>query len=183
MSWGTFKSTLLPAMQSNVYGNDISGFAKTFTIAYDLAVKSGGDTINKIPIIKGNTELMENMLVMLLNQTQLSKTTTFLEVIGPAILAYWGGAQLALFPTPLIPAIGSIKNIITVNGSVLSPGNWQSIPTIPNNNSSIFLDTFITSAKIHLTTINGIFSVIAQYPFPAPPSPGIINWSGYYIPD
>jgi hypothetical protein len=183
MSWSTFKSILLPAMQSNAYGNDINGFAKTFTMAYDTAVKGGGDTINKIPIMKGNTELMENMLVMLLTQTQLSTTTTFLEVVGPAILAYWGGSQLALIPTPIIPAIGSIKNISTINASVLSPGSWQSIPVIPNNNTSIFLDAFIMAAKVHLSTVSGIFSVIAQYPFPAPPAPGIINWNGYYIPD
>ena len=58
MSWSVFKSSLLISMQSNAYGNDIIGFAKNFTNLYDATIKTGGDTINKIPLSKGNKELI-----------------------------------------------------------------------------------------------------------------------------
>ena len=74
MSWSVFKSSLLISMQSNAYGNDIIGFAKNFTNLYDATIKTGGDTMNKIPLSKGNKELMESTLITLLNQTQYSKT-------------------------------------------------------------------------------------------------------------
>ena len=181
MSWSVFKSTLLPAMQSYAYGSDMSAFSKAFTTSYDLAIKSGGDIVNGIPLISGNKQLMEATLTSLLLQTQLSKTTTLLDVIGPAVIAYWAGAKLSLFPSPSIPAIGAIKNISTTTAIVLSPGNWTPLPAIPNNDINMFLDTFIQSATLHLMTVSGIFLVIAQYPPPAPPAPAIINWSGYTI--
>ena len=87
------------------------------------------------------------------------------------------------FPPPMIPAPGSIKNIVTTTGIVLKPGNWTSTKVPPNNNPEQFLNSFINSAKIHLTTVSGIYSVIAQYPPPAPPAPGIVNWTGYKVPD
>jgi hypothetical protein len=181
MSWNTFKSTLLPSMQSNVYGNNIAGFSKLFTTSYDIAIKSGFDSLNKVPLALGNTVLMESTLTALLVQTQLSTTLTFLDVVGPAIIGYWVGAQLSNFPPPIIPAVGTIQNISTLSGIVLSPGVWTALPVTPNNNSSIFLDAFINSAKIHLTTVSGIFSVIGQYPPPAPAAPAILPWSGYNV--
>jgi hypothetical protein len=181
MAWGVFKSTLLASMQANAFGNDISGFARTFTTSYDFAIKSGFDVLNKVPLAKGNTELMQSTLELLMVQTQLSQSITLLDVIGPAIIGYWTGAQLSLFPPPLIPAIGSIQNITTISAPVLSPGIWTPLPILPNNNSSIFLDLFITSAKIHLTTVSGLFSTISQYPPPAPPAPAIVSWVGYVV--
>lgn len=181
MSWNTFKSTLLPTMQSNVYGNNIAGFSKLFTTSYDIVIKTGFDSLNKVPLAKGNTILMESTLTSLLLQTQLSTTLTFLDVVGPAIIGYWVGAELSHFPPPMIPAIGTIKNISTLSAIVLSPGVWTPLPVVPNNNSSIFLDAFISSAKIHLTTVSGIFSVIGQYPPPAPAAPAILPWSGYNV--
>jgi len=181
MSWNTFKSSLLPAMQSHVYGNNIAGFSKLFTTSYDITIKTGFDSLNKVPLAKGNTILMESTLTSLLLQTQLSTTLTFLDVVGPAIIGYWVGAELSHFPPPMIPAVGTIQNISTLSAIVLSPGVWTPLPVIPNNNSSIFLDAFISSAKIHLTTVSGLFTVIAQYPPPAPPAPGVIQWSGYKV--
>jgi hypothetical protein len=34
-----------------------------------------------------------------------------------------------------------------------------------------------------LMTVSGIYSVLAQYPPPAPPAPGVVQWSGYKVPD
>ena len=183
MAWSAFKSTLLSSMQTNAFGNDISGFARVFTTSYDFAVKSGFDTLNKVPLAKGNNELMQSTLELLLVQTQLSSTLTLLDVVGPAIIGYWTGAQLSLFPPPIIPAIGSIQNITTISAPILSPGVWTPLPTLPNNDSSIFLDLFISSAKIHLTTVSGLFSTISQYPPPAPAAPAILPWTGYFISD
>jgi hypothetical protein len=169
-------------MQSNVYGNNIAGFAKTFAMAYDIAIKSGKETINPIPLFKGNTSLMESQLVSLLTQTKMSNSITLLDIIGPAVIAYWVGGQMAPIP-PVIPAPGAIANIALTQGIVLNPGTWSPIPVPPNNDSSVFLNAFITAAKIHLSTISGLYIVMAQYPPPAPPAPGILPWSGYVVPD
>jgi hypothetical protein len=183
MSWQLFKSTLLPVMESKVFGNDISSFSKTFTNAYDIAIRTGGDTINRIPVMNGNVLIMESTLTSLLLQTQLSNTIGFLDVIGPAIISYWSGAQMMRFPPPIIPAIGAISNITTTSGLVISPGVWTSIPVPPSQSSEPFINSFITSAKIHLTTVSGMYVVISQYPPPTPPAPGIVMWSGYSVSD
>jgi hypothetical protein len=181
MSWATFKSTLLTQMQSGMFGNNMDAFAKAFTMAYDMSVKTGGDSISRIPMIKGNTTLMEQNLKLFLNQTQKSDSLTLLDVIGPAIISYWGGGMMANFPPPLIPAPGALQNIVTVQGMVISPGVWNPIVVQPNSDSQQFLDMFINSAKLHLTTISGMFVVTAQYPPPAPPAPGVVMWNGYTI--
>lgn len=181
MSWSTFKSTILPLMQSNAFGNNIAGFAKTFTLAYDIAVKSGKETISPIPLMKGNTSAMEAQIIALMTQTQRSNSVTLLDIIGPAIITYWTGGIMMPIP-PIVPPPGAIKSIALTQGIVLNPGTWTPIPVPPNNNPSTFLDAFITSAKIHLTTISGMYVVLAQYPPPAPPAPGVIPWVGYQIP-
>lgn len=182
MSWGTFKSTLLPQMQNNSY-KSISDFAKAFTLAYDVAIKSGKDPINGVPCIKGNPILMQQTIITFLEQTQKAKVLTFLEVVGPAVIMYWLGAKMSPFPPPMIPAPGAIKNIATTTGIVLKPGSWTPFKVPPNNNPEQFLNAFINSAKLHLLTISGIYAVLAQYPPPAPPAPGVVKWSGYKVPD
>lgn len=182
MGWNAFKATLLPQMKSNSY-KTISDFARAFTLSYDLAVKSGKDTINGVPMVIGNRAVMEQFITNFLTQTQKSNSTTLLETIGPALIIYWTGGKMAPMPAPTIPSPGSIRNIVTTSGLVLNPGSWVISKVQPNNNPEQFLNAFINSAKIHLTTVSGIYSVIAQYPPPAPPAPGIVPWSGYTIPN
>ncbi len=66
------------------------------------------------------------------------------------------------------------------------------IPQIPNVyftppttefsfQTNIMINPFVNVAKTHLMGANGIMSVIAQYPPPAPPAPAILNWNGYKI--
>lgn len=66
------------------------------------------------------------------------------------------------------------------------------IPQIPNIffipptikfsfETNIMINPFINVAKTHLMGANGIMSVMAQYPPPAPPAPAILNWNGYKI--
>jgi hypothetical protein len=185
MPWSKFKDTILNQMNANASGGsgDLDAFAKLFAETYDAAIKSGKDMINPIPIGKGNVDKMQEVLSALLKQTQKSTGLTLLDVVGPAVIVYWTGARMQSAIPPNIPAPGSIKNIVTITGLVLNPGVWTPLPVPPNNNTSIFLDAFINAAKIHLTTVSGLYVVLAQYPPPAPPAAGIVNWSGYKVPD
>ncbi len=181
MSWSVFKATLLPAMQSQAFGNNMAGFAKSFALAYDTAIKAGKETVSPIPLMKGNVTAMEAQIVGLLSQTQQSNSLTLLDIIGAAVITYWTGGLMMPIP-PIIPPPGAIKSIALTQGLVLNPGVWTPIPVLPNNNPSVFLDTFINAAKIHLSTVSGLYIVLAQYPPPAPPAPGVIPWSGYIVP-
>ena len=93
MSWSVFKATLLPAMQSQAFGNNMAGFAKSFALAYDTAIKAGKETVSPIPLMKGNVTAMEAQIVGLLSQTQQSNSLTLLDVIGPAVITYWTGCN------------------------------------------------------------------------------------------
>ena len=94
------------------------------------------------------------------------------------------------------PAIKSAKSIIdrhkqatnkkpSIGSQIKKAPKMQIPPTPPTvvftNQSNIFVDPFIMVAKIHLMNVGGTFSVVAQYPPPAPPAPAIINWTGYTI--
>lgn len=185
-AWTNFKQTLKLQMESLTYGDDLSGFAKAFTTAYDIAIKQGGDTLNQIPMVIGNTSAMESTLSASLNEIQFSKNKTLLDVVGRSVVAYWAAQSLLQGIPPKIPAIGAIANITNNQSTVLnpgSPGQWTVIPVLPSKTSDNFLNSFVTSAKIHLTTVSGFFIVTAQYPPPAPPAPGIVNWTGYTVLD
>jgi len=168
-------------MQSHSVGKNMPGFAKAFTLAYDTAIKSGKESISPIPVMKGNTSGMEAQINSFLSTTQNSKSLTLLDVIGPAVITYWTGATMMLIP-PLPPAPGSIKNIALVQGTVLNAGSWSPIPVPPNNNPSTFLDAFISAAKIHLTTVNGLYVTVSAYPPFGAPAPGALPWVGYMVP-
>ena len=124
---------------------------------------------------------MQASLVGILSTTQVSKTGDLLRDIGPAIQAYWIGAQLEKFPAPNIPCIGSVKNISTILGVNLSPGIWTPISIPPMGSVSPWLLNFILSASVHLLTVGGLFTCTCQYPPPAPPAPGVLPWAGYFI--
>jgi hypothetical protein len=183
MSWTNFKSSLLPAMQAHSYGRSLSGFASSFTLAYDAAIRAGGETISKVPIATANTAGMQSSLEALLTQTQKSNRPNFLQIVGPAIITYWTGATLLPIP-PIPPPPGAIKSIATTQAIVINPGQWTPIDIPPNNDSNLFLDAFITAARIHLSTLTGMYFVSALYP--APPAtivaPGVVPWTGYIVP-
>ena len=179
MAWSVFKSIMLPAMQSYSFGNSSENFAKQLTSAYDISIKTGRTTITNIPLATGNTAGMESMLVSLLATTKFSNSVTLLQVIGPAVMTYWAGAQLALIP-PLIPCPGSIVNVVATSAPVLSPGAWSPIVVPPNNNPQTFLNAFCIAATVHLTTVAGLHSCISNYPgVPVIPGPGVLPWTGY----
>jgi len=156
-------------------------FAQSLTEEYDKAIRGGKTLIGGVPIQTGNTTAMLATLLIILNKTQVSKNGDLLRDIGPAIQAYWLGAQTTKYPPPSVPCIGSIKNITTTLGINFSPGIWTPISVPPVSSVSPFLLNFILSASLHLLTVGGIFTCLSQYPPPAPPAPGVLPWVGYFV--
>jgi hypothetical protein len=52
----------------------------------------------------------------------------------------------------------------------------------PNDNSEILVDDFIRYSLSHLSTVSGIANTISLYPPLGTPAPGIVLWSGYFVP-
>jgi len=48
--------------------------------------------------------------------------------------------------------------------------------------TNILINPFINAAKQHLMGVGGTMMVMAQYPPPAPPAPGVLPWVGYIVP-
>lgn len=201
--WSIFKQNILNGCGSYAYSDSYEDFAMFFANEYELALRRGGDRINGFPIQKGNKELFVTLFISALDRGYNNGANPFniLVEMKQAIEGYWTGAVLAPFPNPsvnpgswpaTIPAIGSVVNIgpgPTPN-YVTNAGEVSPYPsTIPTDkfrfDTVVFCDAFITMAKIHLNTVSGIISTTSLYPTaPTPtPAPGILNWSGYYIPE
>lgn len=52
----------------------------------------------------------------------------------------------------------------------------------PNNNTGLIIDDFINYATAHLSTISGVVNTVSLYPPVGTPGPGIVQWSGYFVP-
>jgi hypothetical protein len=161
--------------------NDNFWFAQSITEEYDKVVRGGQTIVGGRAVSIGNTAAMQASLLGILSTTQTSKTGDLLRDIGPAVQAYWIGAQLERFPPPNIPCIGSVQNISTILGVNFSPGIWTPISIPPMGSVSPWLLNFILSASVHLLTVGGLFTCTCQYPPPAPPAPGVLPWAGYFI--
>jgi len=161
--------------------NDNYWFAQSLTEEYDKVVRGGKTITGGVSVSFGNKVGMQAALISILQTTQLNKNGDLLRDIGPAIQAYWLGANLEKFPPPKQPCIGAAQNISTILGVNFSPGVWTPISVPPMNSVSPWLLNFILSASVHLLTIGGIFTCVCQYPPPAPPAPGVLPWVGYYI--
>jgi hypothetical protein len=184
MSWDIFKSKVGSKMQDAKWSTT-QEFASFFTKAYDECMKRGVDTSSKNRIKKGNTETMEALLNVAAATALVAKTpafySTYLQLVGNAVIGYWTGATLDTSSIPLIPALGTILNLKTVSNSVTNPGKWVPLPTPPVKDVDIFLSSFISCAKIHLTTVGGSHDLISQYIPPLPIGPAIMTWTGYKI--
>lgn len=184
MSLSTFKSNLIRYMSTEP--ESIDDFAKTLTREYDGAVKRGFDTLNSVPLQKGNTEGMETILKFYLKGNMYKKSGVLnIQEWGPAFITYWMPSQGALFPVPVIPAPGTMQNIASVSHLIVSPGVWSTaFPLPPTDSISNFVDILSLAIINHLTTIQGLIITNSLYPTaPTPiPGPGIIQWVGYTIP-
>lgn len=167
-------------------------FAKQFTDAYDLSIKTGSIIIKgfggaPVPAVQGNKKLMEQLMVAAAFNS-LSKDQSgqhqYIKDIGKAVQAYWAGATLAQIP-PSIPAPGSYQNIIANSGVAISGGVWpETPPEFPTDEVDNFLDLFVAYASVHLSSIDFIINTTSLYfGFPLiPPLPGIVQTKGYSLP-
>jgi hypothetical protein len=132
MSWEIFKNNILAKANNPESIKDIDTVAKLYATEYDACMKRGGDTINKVALKKGNTEIMELLFKSAL-QKGLTTTAPYDLVgeMGKGVLAYWQGAILNEFPFPLIPSPGAISNIGVTSNIVTTPGTWTPAITIP----------------------------------------------------
>jgi hypothetical protein len=133
MSWETFKQNILRVANNPQSINDIDIVAKTYATEYDAAVKRGGDTVNGIPIERGNVQIMEQIFKSALEKG-LSSTEPYDLVgeMGKGVVAYWTGATLDRNIIPEIPAIGAAENIGVVTNIVINPGTWAPVRITPS---------------------------------------------------
>ena len=156
MSWGIFASNMKRYM-ANPAGITMNTFAKKLTTEYDSCIRRGIQGINLCSIQKGNTELMESLVLIALTKClairskpgQAITTSPILKELGPAVKGYWTGATLNPFPIPPIPAPGAIQNIVVTNNICINPGTWPvpiELPAVLSPN--FFIDIFVLSAQI-----------------------------------
>jgi hypothetical protein len=95
------------------------------------------------------------------------------------------GAQMNPFPIPLIPAPGTIQNIVVNSNIATNPGTWPMYPPLkPATKQVIMVNMFILAATVHLFSVGGIIQTTSLYPSaPSPvPAPAVISWTAYLIP-
>lgn len=186
MSFALFKSNMASYMENQAGIKTYAAFAKKLTMEYDAAIRRGYQSINLVVIQKGNTEMMESM-VTLACSTAIQKKKGLHGVIndiGKGVVGYWTGATLNNFPPPVIPALGSVMNIMTTAAMVTNAGKFPDMfVQHPIMDSNIFLDTLIMGMNIHLSTVAGMYMTVSMYPgVPTTIAPGMLPWAGYNVP-
>jgi hypothetical protein len=184
MSWKQFEKEVGDRMEANGF-SDATEFAKFFTTKYDECIKRGFDLVTFNTVLNANTDFMEAM-INIANTTAIAAQTSslydlYFNMLGDAVTAYWMGAKLTIFFTPIIPAPGTTMNIGVTDNSVTNVGVWPKTKVPPMKNVRIFLKTFVSFAKIHLFTIQGLCSTISLYPPLGTPSPALIQWQGFKV--
>jgi len=185
MSWSLFKQNIKNVEDHPENIKSVNQIAHLYATEYDAAIKRGGDLVNHIPIMTGNVGALESMMLLALNSGLNSQGTyNLVHQMGPGIILYWTGATMMTAPVPITPAIGAIVNTACTAGICNNPGQWNEVqpPPQPADSTSPMVDQFIAYAKIHLTTIGGMFNTISLYPPLASPGPGVVMWNGYMVP-
>ena len=185
MSWSLFKLNVI-RKTGITNANTVETVAKVWANEYDAVVKRGKDFINLESVQTGNTDLMETLfkIALLKGMSSPSDKFSLVNEFGNGVKAYWTGAQMNPFPIPLIPAPGSIQNLIVNSNVAVNVGTWPLYPPIkPVKKMETMVDMFILAAIVHLFSIGGIIQTTSLYPsVPSPiPAPGIIPWTGYFI--
>ena len=139
MSWQTFKDNILNLSNSPESIADIDTVAKTYANEYDAAIKRGKDSLHQISLQKGNVEAMTELFKAALLKGQTSTAPyDLVGEMGKGVIAYWSGATMNNFPTPIIPATGATSNVSVVSNIVVNPGQWTppiASPAIPSKDS------------------------------------------------
>lgn len=188
MSWSLFTSNVLERLNNPNSIESIDDVAELYATEYDKAVKGGFDVVHFIPITTGNVEGMKSLFKLALLQGSNSSSPSFslITEFGKGVLQYWTGATMTL-SIPLLPAPGSLINILVTTNNVVNPGTWAPQPPLPANNStSIMVNQFVLAATAHLGTVSGLINTTSLYPAPPSPTgtplPGVIPWTGYTVP-
>lgn len=185
MSWSLFKQNILNVENHPENIKSVNQVAHLYATEYDAAIKRGGDTVNHIPIMVGNIAALESMMLLALTSGLNSQGTyNLVHQMGPGILLYWTAAPMKTVPIPITPAIGAVVNTVCIGGICSNPGQWSEIqpPPQPSNATTLMVDQFIAYAKVHLTTISGMFNTVSLYPPLSTPGPGVVMWTGYMVP-
>lgn len=147
MSWQIFRENVLRVVSQPENINDIDLVAETYAKEYDSCIKRGGDSVNKIPIAKGDVAKMKNFFKSALKQG-VSTTTNYDLVgqMGKGVIAYWTNAQMVTITAPLVTlaqiAVGATANLFATQNTVINPGTWigansaQTQQSTPNPNKS-----------------------------------------------
>jgi hypothetical protein len=186
MSWAQFENDVVNKMEANGLKSP-EEFAKFFAKKYDECIKSGVDLVTKNKIQKSGVALMEELIKLTLISAGAATTTgvydTYFNSFGNSVIAYWTGATLETTLTPLQPAYGSNYNIGVTTNTVTFPGTWPQAAVPPMKNPKIFVKTFITFAKIHLSTISGFCQTTSAFTIYNIILSGYLVWQGYKVPN
>lgn len=186
MSFSLFKANMFSYMSNQQGVGSYEAWSAKITSEYDQAIKRGKQTTNFGPISLGKKGDMESACVSVCEQyfNKQDGVHTFVDDIGKASIKYWTGAKLVTIVPP-IPAIGAVLNVASTAAYVTNPGTWS--PTGPDNptlNIMDFLNKLVSGFTLHLTTVQGNYDTMSQYPgFPVVPiAPGVRPWKGWTVP-
>ena len=179
MSWEIFRKNILniALKPENVGNTDI--IARAYAREYDLAVKRGGDIVNKVPLQKGNVKAMEAYFKKALdNGLNYNEKYDLVGEMGKGVIAYWStqqaptplapanqppptSIQMNLFPIPLVTIeqliSGATANIVVYSNIVTNPGKWiKPLAAININNNQSTNNNRITGIGANATTADPI---------------------------
>lgn len=158
MSWSLFKTKCNVLTGPQHISKEL--FAQTIADAYHQAVSlhfdsmtAGGKLINNAPKLP---LLYQGILSMCTANLASHQDVDFLKQIGPFFVQYWIGLTI----------IGPTGTVI-----VTSPGQWNNIKVIQNQNFQIILNALIVSCRTHIMTLTGTYTSSVV--------PGVVSpWSG-----
>ena len=185
MSWDVFRENILRVSDNPNQIRDIKQVARLYTMEYNNAVMRGTDIMHNISVASSNLTTVERLFESALEQGRMSSSSQFslVDNMRNAIIAYWSNVVMNVVPVPIIPAVGTIQNLLVTSNIISDVGTWNVVPaTPPSKFTNIMVDLFIATASAHLTTISGIITTLSIYPtVPTITAPAIINWTGYII--
>ena len=187
MSWQIFKQTMKLVMSRPEAVSSPDVFAEALAGAYLTTVSTGFAFLNFSRLQRGNYDAMKALFKLALLKglsTQPPQRFSLVNELGEGVKIFWAGAQMTPFPTPIIPAPGSISNTAVTSNVVISAGTWPKFPPLfPARSNDIFIDQFILASIIHLFSLQGLVQTISLYPGPVSPipGPGVLNWRGFVV--
>jgi hypothetical protein len=173
MSLQLFKDNLtgfLNLASENRGIEDAEELAAFISLQYDLLIKSGFQTVNQVPIVRGNSLLLTATIYAVLNITKES-TKLPSDIVGDiakCLPNYWIGASLPslatppiIQPTPIVPAPPLATNIQTISSFVSNTGVVPESPPLPPSDSPKSLVENLSAVILtHLATLE--FDYIIQ---------------------